>query len=159
MLGNCSYCIHNGADKAGTWATASGEQPGLQHATTSITHKSIPIAGRNLDYTLLEMLGETADPKLITCNEIPNFTQLQIYCKFSTRSSKEGPIDNAVTMIRRLPLLQRQELNLGLSLNITAPISLTFSTETRQNLYLCTHQKHRLSDFCWYPKLKQLNYS
>lgn len=55
---------------------ASGEMPGLQHATTSITHKSIPIAGRNLDYTLLEMLGETADPKLIICNEIPNFTQL-----------------------------------------------------------------------------------
>lgn len=59
-------------------------------------------------------------------NPKPYSAGSRFYCKFSTMSSKEASTDNTVMVIRRLPLFQKQELNLGLSLNYPASISHLF---------------------------------
>lgn len=65
-------------DKVGTWVQHQERaRLACRLATTSSIYKSPLTADRNLAHTLLEILHETVDPKLLSlCKKIPKLTQL-----------------------------------------------------------------------------------
>lgn len=135
------------------------QELGLQHqdraclacslAWTSNTCKSTPRADRNLAHTLFEMLGETANPKLWSlCKEIPNLTQLASdFTASLAPCHQRNHLLITLSVIRRLSLFQRQELNLGLSLNYPASTSHLFYTLKTGKTCTCVFNRNADSAF------------